>query len=237
MTRAALVTGAARRLGREMTLRLADLGWDVAVHYHESEDEAMDLAARIEALGRRCVLLEADLMDRHAVRRLVPRALSAFPELALLVNNASVFEKARFPDTDEELFDRQFEINFRSAVFLTHDFASHVDEGHVVNLLDSRVARCVVAHFAYTLSKKALAEFTRMAARALGPTCRVNAICPGLILPAEGAAGGDFEAMAARVPLQREGAASDVADALEALLANEYLTGQFVYVDGGQHLL
>lgn len=233
---AALVTGAARRLGAAMALGLARRGWDVAAHYHGSADDAEALATAVAAEGGRCVPLAADLTDRAQVLALVDRAAAALPSLALLVNNASVFQPGRLVETEPELLDRCLALHVTAPFLLTRAFARRCGRGLVVNLLDTRVAREATAHLAYTLSKKALLDLTRLAAVDLAPEVRVNAIAPGVILPPPGAAAGYLERRAGTVPLRRVGDPAAIVRALEYLIDQPFVTGECLFVDGGEHL-
>jgi NAD(P)-dependent dehydrogenase (short-subunit alcohol dehydrogenase family) len=236
---AALVTGGARRLGRTLVLTLARRGYDVALHHHTSIAEARALADEVEALGVRCRLFAADLAARPEVLGLVARVRAELPRLAVLVNNASVFEQVPFLATEPAVFDGAFRLHLETPFFLTRDFARGFAEaagGLVVNLLDSRVAREPVGHFAYTLSKKALHDLTRLAAAALAPAVRVNGIAPGVILAPEGEGEEYLQRRAATVPLRRTGDETAIARALEYLLDQPFVTGEVLYVDGGEHL-
>jgi NAD(P)-dependent dehydrogenase (short-subunit alcohol dehydrogenase family) len=235
-TRAALVTGGAKRIGRDIALTLARKGFDIALHFRASGDDAQATADEIRRIGRQCEPLEADLADPAQVQALLPAAMRALPHCNLLVNNASVFDRGEFRDTTEELFERTMNVNFRAPFFLARDFARLCKTGHIINLLDAKIARTSVAYFAYTLSKKALAEFTRMAAKVLAPNIRVNGICPGPMLPPPGQSAESLQKLAATVPLGRVGDPQDIASAVAYLVDNEFITGQWLFVDGGQHL-
>ena len=174
--------------------------------------------------------------DSAQVRQLIPRVLDQCPDCDVLINNASIFAPNRFEDTEEDFFDRHFTINFKTPFFLSRDFARLRQAGNIINLLDTKVRRTVTGYFVYTLSKKALFEFTRMAAKALAPRIRVNAVCPGLILPPAGEDEDYLERMKTHVPLQRAGDVEGVARAVRFLLENPFITGECLFVDGGEHL-
>jgi len=237
MEAAALVTGAARRIGKAIALALAGKGYDIALHYRSSRGEAEALAGRIEAAGRKCTLFQRDFNRMEEVLSLVPAVFDAHPGCNVLVNNAAVFERAELAGTDEDIFERHFNVNFKAPFFLSRDFASRCKAGHIINILDTRTARASRAYAAYALSKQALGEFTKLAAKALAPGVRVNGVCPGLILPAVGQDDAQFRKMARRIPMARPGRADDVADAVCFLLDNHFVTGQCIFVDGGQHLV
>jgi pteridine reductase len=237
LNKAALVTGGARRIGREIALSLAAGGWDVVLHYSSSSEDAARTADEIRALGVDCQLIGCDLADSRRMLELLPAAMELAPELELLVNNASMFERSSIAETETELFDAHMAVNLRAPFFLTRDFARLCGQGHVLNLLDTRIVRSEFAYAAYTLTKKALAELTRMAAREFAPKIRVNAVAPGLILPPADEDCEQFERMAARIPLECNGHPRQIAEAAMYLVASEFVTGQIIHVDGGEHLL
>ncbi|MCL2700542.1 MAG: SDR family oxidoreductase [Phycisphaerae bacterium] len=232
-----LITGAARRLGKAIALGVARRGWDVVLHYGAAEADARATAAEIRQLGRRCEVVRADLGDAAEVRELIGRAREAMGPLSLLVNNAAIFERGEFLQTEEDFFDRHFDVNFRAPFLLSRDFARQCDgPGHIINLVDAAHTHTGGAYFAYTLTKKLLAEFTQMAARSLGPRIRVNGICPGPVLPPPGGTDAGLQHVADKTPLRRTGDVADIAAAAEFLLDNTYVTGLLLYVDGGQHI-
>lgn len=230
------MTGGAVRIGRAIALELARLGFDIALHCATSRQAAGTTAAEISALGRRCAVYACDLSDLDAVIALSEQVGQAHSDWSLLVNNASIFEPGRLRETHPDLYDRLFAINLRAPFFLSRDFARHRGRGQIINILDTKVARLPVNHFAYTLTKKALAEMTRMAARELAPHIRVNAVCPGLVLPPPGEDETYLRRMAPHVPLQRRGFPEEIAAAVRFLVENEFITGEILFVDGGEHL-
>ncbi len=231
-----LITGGVKRLGLVAAQVFATRGWDVVIHHRGPAERAAEVAAAVEAQGRRCLTLAADLDDPAAVGALMGRAIEAAGRLDGLVNNASVFEPGRLLGTDDALLDRTLAVNLRAPLVLIRDFARRVDTGLVVNLLDSRVESLDWTHFAYTLSKQALREVTRMAALELAPGIRVNGVAPGPVLPPEDLGDDYLAARVAETPLGRSGGVADVAAALGWLIDADFVTGQVVYVDGGQHL-
>lgn len=233
---AALVTGGARRIGAAIARALAQHGYDVALHYRTSGESAERTARDIEDLGRQCRLFRCDLNDHDATSALIPRVREHFPTLSVLVNNASVFERAALRETGRDLFERHFNINFKAPLFLTQAFAEGCARGQIINILDTRVRRSDPHHAAYTLSKKALLELTRLAARELGPAIRVNGVAPGMILPPPGGVVEELERRSAGLPLKRIGDTANVVAAVLFLIDNPFVTGECVYVDGGEHL-
>ncbi len=233
---AAIVTGGAKRIGRAIALALAKKGYHIALHYRSSRREAELLVQEIRDWKVQCELFACDFLDMESVRTLVPRVCGRFPETNLLVNNASIFERGRMMQTEEELFDRHFQINFKTPFFLSRDFARRCQKGLIINLLDTKVSRTLIEYFAYTLSKKALHDLTRMAAKELAPKIRVNGVCPGLILPPPGEGESYLEEREQTIPLQTRGTEDQIAAAVEFLIDHSFITGDCLYIDGGEHL-
>ncbi len=236
MKKAALITGGGERLGKAMALALADMGYDIALHYNSSENHAKKTAEEIKTAGRRCEIFKADLSDVKNIKPMTARVFRAFPRCSLLINNASIFEDRDFMKVTEESFDREFTLNFKAPFFLSQEFGRRMPAEIIVNMLDTRVSAVEPGHFVYNLSKKALRDFTLMAARALGPKIRVNGICPGPILPPPGKSAKYLRRIAGRTPLGKPGHPGYVISALKYILENGYVTGECLYVDGGQHL-
>jgi len=237
MSRVALVTGGARRIGRTLALALAETGWDVAVHYRTSKGEAEAVAAEIAARGRRSTALQADLAVEGKAAGLVERAREALGPLTLLVNNASVFREDTVQTMTRDSWDAHMETNLRSPLALAQAFAAQAPEGSsIVNLLDQRVWKPNPQFFTYALSKAALWAATKTLAQALAPRIRVNAVGPGPTLPSIHQAPEDFAAEAANVPLRRRATPEEIARAVLYLVDAPSVTGQMIAVDGGQHL-
>ena len=234
---AVLVTGAAKRIGRMIALRLAEAGYDVALHHRNSVEAADGVKAEIEALGRRAVAVRADLTREDEVQTLIPRAVEALGPLTVLVNNASVFEDDRVGALTRDSWDRHMETNLRAPIVLAEAFAAQAPVGSaIVNLLDQRVLKPDPRFFSYSLSRAGLWWATRTLAQALAPHVRVNAVGPGPTLPSIHQTREQFEAEAEATPLKRPGDPDAVADAVLWLVQAPLTTGQMITVDGGQHL-
>ena len=245
----ALVTGAARRLGRFMALYLAERGHDVAIHYHGSADAAGKLVDEINRMGRKAVALPANLIQEVEVQALLPKAVEGLGgKLNLLVNNASVFEEDRLASATRESWDRQIETNLRAPVVLTQAFAAQaprafrdhhneaLSQSLVVNILDQRVRKLTPHFMSYMIAKMGLWAFTQTAARDLAPHIRVPASGPGPPLPSDRQSDEGVRAQRAGCVLDRGSHPEDVCAALGYFRAAPAVSGQLLCVDGGQHL-
>ena len=239
MPRAALVTGGARRIGQAIALALGGAGFDIALHFRGSRDEAEATARQVEALGRRVHLLQADLADEAQVVTLVPRAAAALGPLGLLVNNASHFVRDEWHDGTRGGWDAHLEPNLRAPFVLSQAFARALPDdarGMVLNLADQRVWSLTPHFVSYTVSKAGLWALTQSLALALAPRIRVNAIGPGPTLPSDRQTEEQFARQCASVPLGHGTSPDEVARAALALLSLPSVTGQMLALDGGQHL-
>jgi NAD(P)-dependent dehydrogenase (short-subunit alcohol dehydrogenase family) len=233
----ALVTGGARRIGKAVCHSLAADGYAVALHYHHSNREARETAKAIRKKGGVCELFDCDLADEEQTTNLITDVLKRFSRLDVLVNNASIFEPSLIKNFDTKSSDRHFAVNFKAPFILTAQFAQKCKKGNIINILDTRIIKNRTQHAAYLLSKKALAELTKLAAVECAPRIRVNGIAPGLILPPADTEPEYLKRLAGRVPLQKIGHVDHITRSVEFLLSNSYLTGQIIFVDGGEHLL
>lgn len=234
---AALVTGGGKRIGRAICLELARAGFDLAIHYRSSAEAAEAVAEEARALGRRAATVRADLAVEAETRALVPAAGEAVGPLAVLVNNASIFEDDRVGALERSTWDAHMETNLRAPVVLAEAFAAQAsDGGCIVNLLDQRVLKPDPRFFSYALSRNGLWWATRTLAQALAPRLRVNAVGPGPTLPSIHQSRAEFAAEAAGTLLGRPGSPEAVASAVRWLVDADLVTGQMIAVDGGQHL-
>lgn len=246
----ALVTGGAKRLGRAMALYLAEEGYDVAVHYASSREDAEEVAGSIRHMGRHAVALQADLTDEDETQGLLPAAAEALGgPVTLLVNNASIFEYDTLESATRESWDRHFGSNLRAPFVLTQALAAQVPEpvadrhgeplaqGLVVNLIDQKVRKLTPEHMTYTLAKSALWTLTQTAAQALGSRVRVNAIGPGPTLQGARQPEAHFTRQRNATVLERGSNPEDICAALGYFMSAPAVTGQLLCVDGGQHLI
>lgn len=232
----ALITGAARRIGQAIALELASLGYNVALHYNRSKEEAEAVAAEIRQKEVECELFSCDLSDENQISRLMSKVFRKFSDLNLLVNSASLFERSGFAVEDLKLFNDHFAVNLKAPFILSCEFFRFCKKGQIINLLDTNIVKNTTSHVAYLLTKKSLADMTKIAAVAFAPHIRVNAIAPGLILPARGETVESLDRMAQKIPLKRKGDPCAIIRSVRFLVENDYLTGQFIFADGGEHL-
>lgn len=253
--RTALVTGGALRIGRSLCEALAARGCDVVIHCNHSEAEAKDLAAELRRKVHAHVV-RGHLGSQEECEAVFQKACKCAGEIEILVNNAAVFHKDSLMDLTEEKLRAEWDSNVAAPILLTQAFARRVlltremaaeDEaedgqegmpiGKVVNLLDRRLTSNEAGCLPYLLSKKMLAEFTRNAALELAPHITVNGVAPGAVLAPPGEGTEYLRDWAGTIPLKRRCTAEDVAAAMIYLLESDGITGQVVFVDGGQHLL
>ncbi|MBK5203943.1 MAG: SDR family oxidoreductase [Polaromonas sp.] len=236
-----LVTGAARRLGREIALTLAAGGWQVAVHYRSSAADAMKTVADCSLLSGASAAFDADLSDEAAVRGLLPRVVAHFGRVDAVVNNASTFEHDTAAGFSFANMDKHLHSNTGAAIVLAQALHGHVASrnapGAVVNLLDQKLWNQNPDFFSYTLSKAALEAAGTMLALALAPQVRVVGVAPGLTLTSHLLNDEQFEARHKLSPLGRSSTPADVAATVKFALENASITGTTLLVDGGQHLM
>ena len=236
----ALVTGASRRIGKAIALRLAADGFAVALHAsRRSQEQAREVAAEIRMAGGRAEVFAAELDDPHSVAGLVPLVAAAMGAPSLLVNNASLFGDDRANAFDPAFFDRVMAVNLRAPAQLVAAFAMALpagQEGAIVNIVDQRVWRLNPQFYSYTLSKAGLWAATQTMAQTFAPRIRVNAVGPGPVLPNDALHADAFEQEVAGLPLARSVAVEDIADAVAWLAKARSVTGQMIAVDGGQHI-
>ena len=235
--RVALVTGAAKRIGRSIALRLASEGADVVVNYRGSQDEAESVVGEIEEMGRRAVAMRADVSRRDDVQRMFAQVEKEFARLDILVNNAGKFFAAKFEDLTEAQWDDILNANLKSQ-FLCAQAAAPLmkrqGRGRIINLSSLGGLLAWPSYTHYCVSKAGVIMLTRCLASALGPEILVNSVAPGTIqFPGEP----PDEDYIRRVPLHRTGTGDDIAGAVAYLATADFVTGQIIAVDGGRMLV
>jgi NAD(P)-dependent dehydrogenase (short-subunit alcohol dehydrogenase family) len=237
-TKAALITGSARRIGRAIAVHLAGEGWDIAAHYNTSRQEALSLQTEVKAAGVDCRLYAADLSDPAAADRLAEECMRDFPHASLLVNSASIFKKDTVATLSPSLWEEHLHINALSPILLTRAF-HRLGKGQncVINMLDQKVTGVTPDFFSYTISKLALHNATRMLAMSLWPKTRVNGIAPGLVLRSGDQTEEQFRQVHNRTPLGVGPSLPEICRAVALLAETQSITGQVITIDGGRHLL
>ncbi len=234
--RNALVTGGAKRIGKEVATALAKEGANVCIHYSSSEAEAGGLKAALESLGVRSWLMQADF-DKNGYEGLIEKAAKETGGIDILVNNASIFPQSTLQDMTLEGLSANIRVNAWAPFVLIRDLAKISENARVVNLLDSRLSGYDWSHAEYILSKHLFSALTRMAAVEYAPGLVINAVAPGLILPPPGKDMEYIERLRKTVPLKKRGSPGEIAEAVIYLLKSEFLAGEVIYVDGGRHLI
>lgn len=241
---AALVTGGARRVGRAISLELAQAGCDIAVHYGTSEKEARTLVETLRRQGRNAVMVQGNLADPSSWPAIVGKTVESLGRLDVLVNNASVFLTDR-PDTiddfDANLWEDMLRVNLIAPAGLAHHARPYLQthgRGRIINLCDIAADRPYPEHLAYGCAKSGLVSLTKALARALAPSITVNGISPGIALFPESYENRLRESLIAQVPLKRAGTPNDIASAVRFLAETaDYMTGQVINVDGGRSVV
>ena len=238
--RTALVTGAARRIGRALVLAVASAGARVVIHYHQSAAEADSLAAEIGSPGCEALLVSGDLADPALPATLFTAAREqSGAAVDILINNASLFEQGSAHDTSAAQWQRHQDVNVRAPFLLSQAFARQLPpdtNGDIVNLNDFRALRPGPDHFAYTLSKVGLHGLTHSLALAFAPRIKVNELALGAVLPPEGTPEAYIRTLREEIPLGRFPQAEEVGRALLFILTSASFTGQTLCIDGGRHL-
>ena len=238
--RTALVTGGAKRIGAAIAVALAERGWDIAIHYSTSADDAIKTVAAIERLGRRAIALDADLSDEGASRGLIARVAAALSRPTCLVNNAALFEADDAATIAYATLEAHMRVNLAAPLILAqamHRALTARQRGVVINLLDQKLFNLNPDYLSYTLSKSALQSATTLLAQALAPRLRVVGIAPGITLPSSGQSRKAFDRAHALTPLGRSSTPADIAAAVCFAVESPAITGTTLIVDGGQHLV
>ena len=242
-----LVTGAAKRLGRDIALALATGGWRVAVHYRSSKQDAINTVTACAGSHCAAAPFDADLSDEGAVRGLLPRVIEHFGQVDAVVNSASTFEQDDAASFGFASFEKHLRSNTAAPILLAQALHTHLAgrqaqgesavRGAVVNLLDQKLWNQNPDFLSYTLSKAALEAANTMLAMALAPLVRVVGVAPGLTLTSHMLSDEQFKELHKLSPLGRSSTPADVAATVKFALDNQSITGTTLLVDGGQHLM
>ena len=249
MNKTALITGGARRIGRGIALALAREGYDVIIHFSGSEQEAYNLEKHLNSFGVRATCLKANLLEDQEINSLIRRSIEKIgKKITLLINNASIFEEDSIQTMTLESWHRHIYTNLKAPVFLSQSFAEQVPEcetdingellsgANIINIIDQKVLNLNPKFITYTLAKSGLWNFTKLAAQALGPKIRVNAIGPGPVLKASHQTKEKFQNHRRKTLLGRGSDVDEICRAIIFILSSPGLTGQMISIDGGEHL-
>lgn len=234
----ALITGSSKRVGKALAIHLASQGWNIALHFNSSKEAAQSLMEELQVQFPQShfAIFKANLGNLDEVQKLISTVLKEFETIDLLVNNASVFEPSSLQETELELLDRQMTVNFLAPFLLSRDYAKSSQNGVIVNFVDTRITTNKSNFAAYSLSKKALWDLTKMAAFEFAPNIRVNAIAPGVTLSPEDKDETYLWDLAQKIPMKKPGGVEPILKSLDYILENDHLTGQLLFADGGENL-
>ncbi len=234
----ALITGGAKRVGREIALHLARSGWDIALHYNRSEAAAQETQKEIEELGRQCLLFAADLTQLQQAARLIPTIHEAMGPVSLLINNASLFVRDELHSFTEDTLTAHMQLHVYAPLQLIRDMATQTDvqDGNIINLTDGMESVSYGTHFlTYSMSKGMLSRMTSMLAAELAPAIRINAIAMGPTIPDENFDEAAFTRLAENTPLKRTSTPEEVCQTIDYLLTTPSITGQSIALNSGMH--
>ena len=234
-----IVTGGGQRIGRAISLALAEDGWQVAVHFNSSFEQATEFVDEITRSGNIALAVQADLTNEEAVTSLISNVSSQLTPVTAVINNASIFEEDTVENVTKDSWDRHLAINLRAPFILTQSLAENLntgEKGNVINIVDQRVENLTPYFTSYTLSKSALWMLTKATSSALAPNIRVNAIGPGPTLPSARQSQSQFDRQVSLTPLEVQVDVKELSNAVRFILATPSMTGQLLCIDSGQHL-
>ena len=232
-----LITGGAKRIGRALALALSQEGYKIALHCHLSKKEGQALCQTINKAKGHAKLFECNLGSEAQSLKLIRQVKKECPDLCALVNNASIFKRSRISSSSMKMFHDNLHINFIAPYIFTKHFAKYAKTGSIINILDTNIVSHTSTHADYLLSKKALAQLSALSAVELAPRLRVNAVAPGLILPPKDKTQSYLTKRSKIIPLKKHGSPKHIVQAVLFLLENDFITGETIFVDGGEHLV
>ena len=238
MKKTVLITGSAKRIGKEMALHLAKNGFDVALHYHQSGTEAKSLKDEILALGRKAITLKANLLKEDEIQTLIQNATEALGSITCLINNASIYEEDTLSSFTKASWDKHFMTNSFAPLYLSQAFATLLPEnvkGNIINIADSATIRPRREKvFTYQLSKALMQQATELLATQLPQNITVNTVALGIILKNKTESTERFLQMQANCPLKKGADMDDLLQAIDFILAAKSMTGVTIPIDGGK---
>jgi len=231
----AIMTGGAIRIGKAMALHLAGKGFNIALHYNQSNPS--ELIEEIKSHGVRCIEYPCDLTKIDETGQLISRVIADFQDVELLINSAANFIQENLEETQKDTLTNTLHLNLMSPYRLMRDYKRSINKRMIINIIDERVRKHISAFAAYSVSKVGLKYLTELAAVEWGETVRVNGIAPGLIMPPQGGALNYLEKAAKKIPTRNHGNMENLLQALDYLLENQFVNGDTLFVDGGESRL
>ncbi len=235
----ALITGGAKRLGKAIALNLAQNGYDIVIHCNNSWQDGETLQKIVLQMGRKCQIIQANLLQKSEVQQMVKK-MQEIKNWNLLINNASIFHQSRFLTSEAEDLENNFTIHLKVPAILSQALAKNCKinqiSGNIINMIDKNITRFETKYFNYILSKKSLAELTKMMALELAPQIRVNGIAPGFLSSVDDNPDFANEKLLTSIPLKKKASEANILLGLNYLLDNDFLTGEILFIDGGASL-
>ena len=241
MNKTVFITGAAKRIGKEIALSFKELGWNIIIHYNSSEEDALNLSKEINNTNKNsAITIQGNLDVEEDVNRIIKEVLNAFPSVDLLINNASTFYPTPIDDISEEHWKKLVGSNLKGPLFLIQGLKQKLKEskGSIINITDTNLSKGVANYSIYSAAKAGLESITKGLARELAPEIKVNAIAPGAMLEPPDVTWTEEQKskVIESIPLKRMGSEKDIAEAVKFLAQSQYITGQIIKVDGGRSL-
>lgn len=241
MNKTVFITGAAKRIGKEIALSFKEMGWNIIIHYNSSEEDALNLAKEINNTNKNsAITVQGNLDVQEDVNGIIKEVLNAFPSVDLLINNASTFYPTPIDDISEEHWKKLVGSNLKGPLFLIQGLKQKLKEskGSIINITDTNLSKGVANYSIYSAAKAGLESITKGLARELAPEIKVNAIAPGAMLEPPDVTWTEEQKskVIESIPLKRMGSEKDIAEAVKFLAQSRYITGQIIKVDGGRSL-
>ena len=241
MNKTVFITGAAKRIGKEIALSFKELGWNIIIHYNSSEEDALNLSKEINNTNKNsAITVQGNLDVQEDVNGIIKEVLNAFPSVDLLINNASTFYPTPIDDISEEHWKKLVGSNLKGPLFLIQGLKQKLKEskGSIINITDTNLSKGVANYSIYSAAKAGLESITKGLARELAPEIKVNAIAPGAMLEPPDVTWTEEQKskVIESIPLKRMGSEKDIAEAVKFLAQSQYITGQIIKVDGGRSL-
>ena len=241
MKKTIFITGAAKRIGKEIALCFSEMGWNIIIHYNSSKNDAQVLADEINGTNPdSAITVQGNLDVKEDVKKVINEVRDAFPTIDLLINNASTFYPTPIEDISEEHWDKLVGSNLKGPLFLIKGLKDKLKEskGSIINITDTNLSKGVANYSIYSAAKAGLESITKGLARELAPDIKVNAIAPGAMLEPPDVTWTEEQKskVISSIPLNRMGSEKDIAEAVKFLAKSNYITGQIIKVDGGRSL-